>query len=157
MTNFIRAMLTFVLLVGLVPTGFVSVAQAGQSCKNGYYFDTGKSTCVKKVKITIKAQDAAASGGPQWGPPNRANCNAASREMDQSAALCRSYDGLKAYDAKLGIIVKGKVLEQCAKCCRQLREGMARWKLCYKKGLAPRPDFATANKSAKKLNCSFRF
>jgi hypothetical protein len=137
--------------------GVVSPALAGQSCKKGAYFDASLMECVMKVRVTISAQDAKANGGPQWGPPNAVNCARASDEMDRSAALCRKYDGLVSYDAKRGVVINGKTFEQCAKCCRQLREGMARWQQCFALGLAPRPDYATARRSAERMNCGYTY
>ncbi len=148
------------LIVGttLIVMSSGGIAKAGaQSCKSGYYFSEAKASCIKRVHVTLKNQDTNAAGGPQWGPPNKRNCAAASSEMDRSAALCRSYDARRTYNALTGEVTNGKVFQECAKCCRQLREGMARWKLCSQKNLAPRPDFATANRSAAAMNCPFRF
>lgn len=154
-----KLVMMIVFVLSMVAPTFVSAtpAFAGQSCKKGMYFNAQLMECVAKVRVTISNQDAAANDGPQWGPPNAVNCQRASDEMDRSAALCRKYDGLVAYDAKLGVIVNGKTFEQCAKCCRQLREGMARWQQCFALGLAPRPDYATARRSAERMNCGFTY
>lgn len=126
----------------------------GASCKGGYYFNEDTLTCVKQVRAKIGAQDLSAMGGAQWGPVNAQNCASASAEMDRSAAQCRSYDARQgAYDAILGMVVDGKLLEECSKCCRQLREGMNRWKLCHQAGFAPPPDTASARRSATAMNC----
>ena len=132
-------------------------AEAGASCKKGYYFDASSLSCKMKVKINIKQQDRAVAGAPQWGPPNRTNCAKASNEMDRSAARCRNLDAKRAYDAVLRMVVNGKLLKECATCCRQLREGMNRWKQCHELGLAPRPDYATARRSATLMNCNFTY
>ena len=146
-----RAVVTFIFGINGVSTGS---AEASQSCRVGYYFNTERLECVKKVKVKIKGQDNAARGGPQWGPVSPSNCAQASREMDRSAALCRSYDARKgAYDVDLGRIVDGKLLKECAKCCRQLREGMNRWAACYSARLAPRPNYAAARRSSEAMNC----
>lgn len=121
-----------------------TLAFAGQSCKSGYYYSRAKKACVKRVKQTVAKQDANAAGGPQWGPPNKENCAAASSEMDSSMALCRGYD-----------IGTGKSDEQCAKCCRQLREGTRRWQQCHSKGFAPAVDWATINRSKERLGCTW--
>ena len=133
-------------------------AAAGQSCQTGHYFDTVSLACVKKVQLTIRAQDRAAASGPRWGLVNSRNCAQASREMDRSAAKCRRMDAQRGvYDAALGRIIDGKMLEQCARCCRQLREGMNRWRVCHANGYAPPPDYRTARRSAERMNCSFTY
>lgn len=148
------AKLIKLLAAGLFLTVATSAHAGSQSCKSGFYFDTQSLACVKQVRLQIGSQDVRAAAGPQWGPVNAANCAAASREMDRSMALCRSYDARKgAYDANLGRVVDGKLVEECGKCCRQLREGMRRWAACFAKGLAPQPDYTTARRSAAALNC----
>jgi hypothetical protein len=124
--------------------GFSGVAEAGQSCKKGYSFSYTTDECVKDVQRRGQNQDTAASRGPQWGPVNETNCNEASDEMDTSMSLCRSYD-----------IRAGKSNEQCAKCCRQLREGARRWKACHSAGFAPAVDWHTINASKKRLGCDW--
>lgn len=119
-------------------------AFAGQSCKSGYYYDKSRKACVKRVKQRSDQQDAAASGGPQWGPPSKAACAQASREMDDSMALCRRYDK-----------GDGKDLEECAKCCRQLREGANRWQVCHRLGFAPEVDWTSINASKERLGCTW--
>ena len=143
------------LLGVIVPS--TALAQTAR-CPDGAYYSVTQEACVVKTRVEMGRQDQAAMSGPQWGPVSPANCAAASREMDQMAAKCRRLDAQQAVsDALLGQVVDGKTLEQCAFCCRNLREGMNRWHLCHQAGLAPPPDVSTANRSAERMNCSFRY
>jgi len=151
------ALVALAVLAGIGGLTTAAAADIDVSCRSGYYFNTSTLTCVQKVQVTIASQDARASGGPQYGPVNPANCAAASREMDRSAALCRSYDARRAYDASTGTVVNGKLLNECAKCCRQLREGMNRWALCHAAGFAPRPDYVSARRSSDLMNCPMTY
>lgn len=124
----------FAAFVAFAPSG----AWAGSQC------DPTVQSCTAKVLGTIGAQDQAATGGPQWGPVNRANCAAASREMDQSAAQCASYDARG-----------GKNLSQCAACCRQLREGVNRWQQCAAAGFAPAVQWVAVRVAKTRLQCDW--
>lgn len=106
--------------------------------------DPHVQSCPAQVGSAIAGQDAAAAGGPQWGPVNAANCAAASREMDQSAARCRSYDA-----------AGGKHIEQCAACCRQLREGVNRQNACAAVGLAPPVNWSAVSTAKARLDCNW--
>jgi len=106
-------------------SGADETAQASEYCKSA-------SSCISEVRQHARNQDAAASGGPWWGPVGPNACAIASREQEGNERRCRSYD------AKPG----GKTYEECAKCYRQVREDIARWEQCSRAGLAPRPPRA---------------
>jgi hypothetical protein len=91
------------------------------------------------VEQSIRAQDRAVSGGPQFVIRTVADCDRASSEMDESMARCRAIDT--------------KSTKDCARCCRQLREGAARWTECRRLGWAPSVDWATIQASQERLAC----
>ncbi len=121
---------------------------AGVSCKKNYIYDG--VNCVKRVQQEIASQDSAAADGPQWPGPTRESCNRASKQQEGNARRCRSYDYQEAKAEG-----DGKTLEQCAKCCRQLREDMRRWKQCAAAGFAPPFPSRLASKWKKELGCTF--
>lgn len=150
----------FIAIVVVLQLSFAATPNQAEAqtlrCPDGAYLNLEVGQCQIKTKIEVGKQDKRSAAGPQWGPVNPTNCAKASREMDQMAAKCRRMDAQEAVsDFLLGKLVDGKTLEQCAFCCRNLREGMNRWRLCHKAGLAPPPDYATANRSSERMNCGF--
>jgi hypothetical protein len=143
MRNFILAAVAALITAFL---GFGNVAEAGQSCKKGYRYDLSREICVQIVKRKIGQQDDATRGGPQWGPVSATACAQASREQEGNARRCRAYDARGA---------NGKELAECAKCCRQLREDMNRWRQCAAAGLAPPFSAAKAAEWKRQLDCDW--
>jgi hypothetical protein len=121
-------------------------AEAGQSCRKGFVYDLAQASCVVIVKRKAHEQDDAARGGPQWGPVSASSCAKASREQEGNARRCRAYDVLGA---------NGKEMAECAKCCRQLREDMNRWRQCAAAGYAPPFPAALAAQWKKQLGCDW--
>lgn len=121
-------------------------AEAGQSCRKGHRYDLAQKTCVEIVKRKAQQQDDAVRGGPQWGPVSASACAQASREQEGNARRCRAYDVLGA---------NGKEMAECAKCCRQLREDMNRWRQCAAAGYAPPFPAALAAQWKKQLGCDW--
>lgn len=118
----ILAVLAALFVVSAVPT-----AEAGGRC------DPTIQSCRTDVQRQVGDQDRAVRGGPQWGPVSYAACQIASREQEGNERRCRSYDVRSA---------SGKSREECAKCCRQVREDFARWQQCHQAGFAPSPPQA---------------
>lgn len=135
MTIVLRNLVTTLAVVFFALAGMNTVAEA--KC------NPWRQSCAAQVQGGIATQDKAAIGKKQWGANGvtQTSCNAASAEMDRSAARARAANSNDPKD--------------CSKYCRQLREGMNRWTACYKAGYAPAPNWSGARTAGARLNCGF--
>ena len=144
MTKIIAGVVGFFITLALLV--YFTPANAGQNCVKGYVYSLVTKDCIKAVNDEEDRQDSSASGGLQWSGVSKSSCNQASKEMDGMMAQCRKYDKNQG----------GKSVEQCGKCCRQLREYSRRWQKCHNKGFAPPVAYATIRGSIQRLGCKWK-